>query len=154
MYPYLLFAHSLFRWLVLISLVYAVYSGFKGWYRKDIFTQNNDRVRHWTATIVHIQFILAIGLYSLSPIIRYFYANYKEAVHDRSIRFFGMEHSLMMLISVIIITIGSMIAKRKDSDTAKFKTMAICYGIGLFIILLNIPWPFSPLVSRPWFRML
>lgn len=153
MYPYILALHSFFRWLVLLSLLYAIYIGIKGWMSKSVFTKHDDRVRHITATIVHIQFIAAICLYSISPIIRYFYAHYKEAVHDRSIRFFGMEHSLMMLIAVIVITIGSMVSKRKKTDLGKYKAMAIWYGIGLVIILVNVPWPFSPLVSRPWLRM-
>ena len=60
---------------------------------------------------------------------------------------------ILALIAVIIITIGSMLAKRKINDRDKFKTMAIWYSIGLLVILANIPWPFSPLVSRPWFRI-
>lgn len=153
MYPYILFFHSIWRWFVLVSLLYSVFRGFQGWRRGDAFSKEDDTLRHMTATVVHIQLILGLLIYSISPLIRYFWSNYHEAVHERDIRFFGMEHSLMMLIAVIIITVGSMLAKRKENDRDKFKTMAIWYSIGLLIILLNIPWPFSPLVSRPWFRM-
>lgn len=59
----------------------------------------------------------------------------------------------MMLVSVVIVTIGSMRARRQASDRDKFRTIAIWYGVALLVILLNIPWPFSPLVSRPWFRV-
>lgn len=153
MYPYVLFFHSIWRWFVLVSLIYAVYRGIQGWRRSEAFTGADDTLRHITATVVHIQLILAVWLYGISPLIRYFWANFHEAVHEREIRFFGMEHSLMMLVSVILVTIGSMKAKRQGTDQGKFKTMAIWYGIALLVILLNIPWPFSPLVSRPWFRM-
>lgn len=153
MYPYILFAHSIWRWFVLVSMLYAVYRGFKGWLQGEPFTSADDTLRHMTATVVHIQLILGLVLYGISPLVRYFLQNYHEAVHERDIRFFGMEHSLMMLISVVGVTIGSMLAKRKDNDAAKFRTMAIWYGVALLVILANIPWPFSPLVSRPWFRM-
>jgi hypothetical protein len=63
-----------------------------------------------------------------------------------------MEHSLMMIVAIVIITIGSAKAKRKPTDIEKFKTMAIWFSIGLFIILVNIPWPFSPFASRSFFR--
>jgi hypothetical protein len=57
-----------------------------------------------------------------------------------------------MIIAIIIITIGSAKAKRKQAENEKFKTMAIWFTIGLLVILANIPWPFSPLTSRPYFR--
>ncbi|WP_255501623.1 hypothetical protein [Olivibacter sp. SDN3] len=109
-------------------------------------------MRHWIATIVHIQLLFGLGLYVISPLVNYFLHHFKEAVHLREIRFFGMEHSLMMLIAVVVITIGSAKAKRKPTAVEKYKTMAIWFTVGLFIILTSIPWSFSPLTSRPSFR--
>jgi hypothetical protein len=61
-----------------------------------------------------------------------------------------MEHSLMIIIAITIITIGSILAKRQKTDKEKFRTMAVWYTAGLLVILSSVPWPFSPLVSRPW----
>ena len=152
MYSIILVLHSLVRWFVLISLLYSTYRAFSGWLSKRNFSPVDNSIRHWTATIAHIQLILGFSLYFISPIIDYFLHNYKDAVHQRAIRFFGMEHSLMMLIAVVIITIGSAKAKRKKTDTEKFKTMAMWFSIALLIILISIPWPFSPLAGRPYFR--
>ncbi|MEZ5038581.1 MAG: hypothetical protein R2828_01760 [Saprospiraceae bacterium] len=152
MYQTLLVLHSLVRWFVLASLLLAIYKGYKGWLTNKPFSKYDNKVRHWTATIAHIQLCIGLWLYFISPIINYFLHNYKEAVHQREIRFFGMEHNLMMLAAIIIITIGSAKAKRKPIDQEKFKTMALWFTVGLLIILLSIPWTFSPLASRPLFR--
>ncbi|GAB3173592.1 hypothetical protein GCM10027291_30180 [Telluribacter humicola] len=96
--------------------------------------------------------MLGLGLYFISPIIDYFLHNFWDAIHQREIRFFGMEHSSMMIAAVVVITIGSAKAKRRQTDAEKFRTMAIWFAIGLFIILTSIPWSFSPLTSRPNFR--
>lgn len=152
MYSTLLSLHSLVRWFVLASLLFAIFCAYKGWLSKKQFSKFDNSVRHWTATIAHIQIVIGLLLYFVSPIIDYFLHNYNEAVHLREIRFFGMEHSLMMLTAIVIITIGSAKAKRKQTDTEKFKTMAIWFTIGLFIILTSIPWAFSPLASRPYYR--
>ncbi len=152
MYSTLLALHSLTRWLVLISLLYSIYRAYNGWSSNRSFSNYDNALRHWTATIAHVQLTLGLLLYYISPVVGYFLTNFKEAVHEREIRFFGMEHSLMMLIGIIVITIGSVKTKRMPSDQEKFKTMAICFSIGLFIILTSIPWSFSPLVSRPNFR--
>jgi len=152
MYPPLLTIHSLFRWLVLLSIIYATYNSYKGWFSEKIYTKVDNRVRHWTATIAHIQLTIGIWLYFISPIVDYFLNHTSDAMHQREIRFFGLEHSSMMLTAIIAITLGSSIAKRKPTDKQKFKTMAIWFTIGLVIILVNIPWSFSPLTSRPNFR--
>ena len=152
MYSTLLALHSLFRWLVLASLLFAIFRGIQGWRSSKSFSKFDNAVRHNTATIAHVQLLLGIWLYTISPIIRYFLHNFKEAVHQREVRFFGMEHSLMMVTAVVIITIGSMKAKRAETDRLQFKTMAIWYAVALIILLSSIPWQFSPLVSRPWFR--
>ncbi|MFN8284236.1 MAG: hypothetical protein U0U67_13540 [Chitinophagales bacterium] len=119
---------------------------------KKPFTAFDNRVRHTTATIAHIQLIIGLWLYGISPVVRYFLANFKEAIHQREIRFFGMEHITVMLVAMVVITIGSAMAKRKPTDLQKFKTMAIWFTFGLLLILSSVPWKFSPLISRPYFR--
>ena len=152
MYSTLLSLHSLFRWLVLVLLVFAIYTAYRGVVTKKAFSKFDNSVRHWTATIAHIQLLLGLSLYYISPVTHYFLNNFKDAVHQREVRFFGMEHSLMMITAVVIITIGSAKAKRKQTDNEKFRTIATWYTVGVIIILLSIPWTFSPLVSRPYFR--
>ena len=152
MYSILLAVHSLVRWLVLISLLVAIFQAYKGWLGNKPFTKFDNTIRIATASIAHVQFVLGLVLYCISPVVRYFLGYFKTAVHEREIRFFGMEHIAMMLIAVVLITIGSMKAKRQSTDKQRFKTMAIWFTIALIIILTSIPWQFSPLISRPYFR--
>ncbi|MDD2266853.1 hypothetical protein [Sulfuricurvum sp.] len=149
----LLTLHSWLRWLVLISLIYALYRAYKGWLKGSEFGIFEDRVRHNTTTIAHIQLIAGIWLYLISPITTFFFHHFADAVHVREIRFFGIEHSSTMLIAILLITIGSALAKRKSIDREKFKTIAIWFSIALLLILAAIPWEFSPLVSRPYLRI-
>jgi len=152
MFPIVLTLHSLVRWLVLVSLLFAVYRGFRGWRSGSAFSAFDNSVRHLTATIAHIQLMLGLWLYFISPLTDYFLHHFKEAVHERTLRFFGMEHSLMMFVAIVVITIGSAKARRKPTDNEKYKTMALWYTVGLLLILTSVPWAFSPLVSRPWLR--
>ena len=152
MYSLILTIHSLLRWLVLSSLVYTIYRAWLGWLKDKKFSDGDNRIRVLTATIAHIQLVIGLILYFISPIVNYFLSNFKDAVHSRGIRFFGMEHSIMMLVAIVFITIGSAAAKRQQTDKGKFKTMAIWLTIALVFILISIPWPFSPLAGRPYFR--
>lgn len=152
MYQTLTFYHSIVRWLVLISLVYSIYRAYRGYFQNLQFSKTDNLVRHWTATIVHIQLIIGIILYTQSPIIKYFWTHFNEAIQNLDNTFFGIIHIILMLTAIILITIGSALSKRKTDDKEKFKTMLIWYSISLFFILIAIPWPFSPIANRPYFR--
>lgn len=153
MYQVILPLHSVVRWFVIISLLFSIYNAYKGWLTNKAFTKFDNAVRHWAATIAYIQLMLGIVLYFISPIVDYFLNNFNEAVKDNEIRFFGMEHGIMMLIGILLITIGSLRAKRREADNQKFKTMAIWFSIAFLIILISIPFPFSSPASRPYFRL-
>jgi hypothetical protein len=152
MYFILLTTHSYFRWIVLVALLAAIFTAYHGWLKKRKFSAVDNRIRNIAATAANIQFLLGLSLYFISPIVRYFYRDFQNAFHMREIRFFGMEHSVMMLIAIGLISTGSAKAKQKTTDREKFKTMAVWFTIALLVILSSIPWPFTGLVSRPYFR--
>lgn len=152
MYQTLTFLHSTVRWLVLLSLMFSILRAYKGYFKDLKFSASDNTLRHWTATIAHIQLMLGIALYSQSPIVKYFWKNFQVAKESFDLLFFGLIHIVLMLISITLITIGSAMAKREVSEKKKFRTMLIYYDIALIIIFLAIPWPFSPLANRPYLR--
>ncbi|CAM3602882.1 hypothetical protein [Zobellia roscoffensis] len=152
MYQSFTYVHSIVRWLVLFSLIYSVYRAYKGYFQGLKFTERDNLTRHWTATIAHIQLVIGIILYSQSPTIKYFWENFDQAITDLESTFFGLIHIILMLLAIVFLTIGSALAKRKPTDSAKFKTMLIWFSLALLIIFIAIPWPFSPLAHRPYIR--
>jgi hypothetical protein len=152
MYPTLLVLHSLFRWLVLGTLIFSIYRAYVGFTKNKTFSKSDNSLRHWTATTAHVKFIIGITLYTKSPLIKYFLGNFKETIHVWETSFFGIIHSLLMLTSVVLITIGSAFAKRKKTDKEQCKTMLLWFSVALLIIFIAIPWPFSPLANRPYYR--
>lgn len=153
MYQTLTFLHSLFRWLVLISLFCSIFRAWKGYSaRKKEFSRTDNSLRHWTATIAHIQLVLGITLYTQSPLVRYFWKNFDQAKASLDLLFFGLIHIGLMLTAIVLITTGSSMTKRKKDDREKFRTMLVYYSIALIIIFLAVPWPFSPLAHRPYLR--
>lgn len=152
MYATLLVLHSLTRWLVLVFLVYAIYRAWVGYSQNKLFSRADNATRHWTATVAHIQLMLGILLYTQSPMVKYFWSQAQISIQNLEALFYGLIHLVLMLTSIVVLTIGSALAKRRPSDKQKFKTMLFWYSIALFIIFIAIPWPFSPLANRPNFR--
>lgn len=152
MYTLLLSIHSLFRWAVLISLLYALLRAYRGWLLGKSFSKLDNTTCHVTTTTAHIQLVLGVVLYCISPVVDYFLHHFSDAIHRREIRFFGMEHPFVMLLAIFVITIGSVKVRKCQEDKEKFKTMVLWFTAGLLLILSSIPWSFSPLVSRPLIR--
>lgn len=154
MYSTLLIVHSIFRWLVLLSLVYAIVNALRSYYLQLNFRKSDDLLRHWTATIAHVQFMIGMVLYFKSPVVKFATDVTNPDFLINSHQFFRYVHISLMLLSVVLITIGSAKSKRAETDALKFKIMLLWFSIALLIIFLAIPWPFSPLVSRPYLRIL
>ena len=150
MFNTLLIAHSLMRWLVLGTLGYSIYRCWQGSRSPIVFTKADNSLRHWAATIAHIQLMLGIVLYTQSPTVKYFNNGMGDMQGEPT--FFGIIHIVLMLAAIVVITVGSAKAKRKTTDAAKFKTIMLYFSIGLSIIFIAIPWPFSPLAHRPLIR--
>lgn len=152
MYSTLLILHSLTRWIVLIFLVYSVYRAFVGYTQNKVFSKTDNAFRHWTATVAHIQLMIGMVLYIQSPLVKFFWAQTDIGFQNPDLTFFGLLHFILMLTAIVVLTIGSALAKRKSTDKEKFKTVMVWFSITLIIIFLAIPWSFSPLAARPDFR--
>lgn len=150
MYQLLIYLHSFLRWFVLISLIVAVYKAYRGYFSNAAFKKGDNAIRHWIATIAHVQLMVGMVLYFQSPLIKYFLKN--GAKESFEFLFFGMIHSTLMLVAIVIVTIGSAMAKRRKTDKEKFRTMLVWYSLALIIIFIAIPWPFSPFANRPYLR--
>lgn len=152
MYNLLLETHSFFRWIVLLALLVTILRSFFRYKMQLNFSALDNFLRHTTATIAHIQLLIGIVLYTQSPIVSYFWRNLKDARQIPDMLFFGLIHIALMLTAVVVVSIGSAVAKRKQFDQEKFRTIFLMYLVGLVIILVAVPWPFSPLSSRPYIR--
>lgn len=152
MYYTLLILHNIIRWILFIGMVYALFNSWLALIQNKNFTAN-DRLLNWLVCTTGLtQMAIGLMLYCISPLTEHFIQHYQEAVHQRSMRFFGMEHSLMMLVSIVLILIGNRKAFQQEQDRMKHRTLAIWYTIALIIIIINIPWPFSPFAARPLIR--
>lgn len=98
----------------------------------------------------HIQLLAGLILYLISDIVKTGLSDMGGAMKDPALRFWTVEHILGMVIAIALITLGRMGLKKADNDISKHKNIAIYFLIGLFILLISIPWPFSA-ISRPWF---
>ena len=152
MHQTLLSLHSINRWLLLFFLMYSIFLSARGVLSSRVFSKQDNLIRHLTATISHIQLMLGLALYMISPIVKFNPAIPETRLWVGEHEFFRYVHISLMILSVVMITIGSARAKRAPADREKFGTMLLWFVLSLIVIFIAIPWPFSPLANRPFFR--
>ena len=138
-YALLVHIHSILRWLVLAAIILSLFIAYQGKKRREY---NAGIGYHRFALImVHLQFIAGIVLYFISPKVIMAATSFKDPV----LRFFFVEHLIIMLAAVVVITIGFVKYKKTSDYRKKLKRIIVYYTIGLIIILIGIPWPFRNL---------
>lgn len=152
MFTLLLGLHSGLRWLALAALVLGCLRALYAWRRAAPFTRYDGALRTAVVQILQLQMVVGYVLYFYSPLVRLFWRDPGSALAHSSVWFFGAVHITLMTLAVIIATAGEALAKRVQEDRARFARFAIATGLALGLILIAIPWPFSPLAARPFFR--
>ncbi|UII29141.1 cytochrome B [Fulvivirga maritima] len=142
----LIHAHSGLRWLVLISILYAIINSIGKTKGTVPYTGKDKKAALFALIFTHIQLVVGVILYFISPKVIFS----GSSMGEPALRFYLVEHSVMMVIAIALITIGYSKAKRLTDDGKKFKTILTFYAIGLLIMLISIPWPFRHL-GGSWF---
>lgn len=142
----LIHAHSGLRWIVLILLILAIVKMISGWTGLKEFKASDKKIALFAMISYHTQFLIGLVLFFISAKT----ARPEGFMGIKVFRFFNVEHSLMMIIAMVLITIGYSKSKKIEEDKKKFKTIAIFYTIALIIILAAIPWPFRTELGGHW----
>ena len=137
----LLNVHSYLAYVVLAILVVAVVNALTGLSGKRMFTLERDfRISLFALIVSHLQLLVGLILYFLSP-------NGFQAIQrlgmggmNAEARLLALEHPLVNIIAVVLITIGWSRHKKFMEGDKKFRAISIFYGLGLVLLLSCIPW--------------
>ena len=133
--------HSGWAYITLIILIFAVVNALIGLTSKKEFKDKDLRISLFTLIVSHLQLIIGFIAYFLSAQFAYVLDNgMGAAMKAPEIRLFVIEHPLMMILAIVVITVGFSKHKKQSSDNGKFKTIALYYGIALIFVLSRIPW--------------
>ena len=140
MYIGLLHFHSYFRYVVLALLVITVIKSLIGFFSKKEFSALDNKLGLFLLASVHLQFVVGIALYFVSPNVKQALSDMGAAMKNPELRLWSVEHVTIMVLVVIIITLGRVLSKKADTDHLKFKRASTYYTIGLILLMYGIPW--------------
>lgn len=140
MYLGLLHAHSYIAFAALILLIVASLNGIIGMTSNKEFKDGDRKLSLFALIFTHIQLLIGLILYFNSPNVKVFDLPMGEIMKDANLRLYAIEHPLINIIAVVLVTIGFSRHKKMATSQAKFKSIAIMYALGAILILSRIPW--------------
>lgn len=130
--------HSGLAYIVLAILIVVFIYVFINYINNKSFTERVRKASLVGLIAAHIQLLIGLVLYFISPKGIFNFSG--EAMGDAMSRLYMLEHPLTMIIGIILITVGYSKAKKGEHDAGRHKNILIYYGLGLFLMLLRIPW--------------
>ena len=136
MYQFIQKFHSGWAYIALLLLIIATANALIGMLSKKEFTARDRKIALFGLIGIHIQLLVGMILYFVSPL---GFASFGQMA-DKALRLTSLEHPLINIIAIALITIGWSKHKKLTTSESKFKTFTIFYGLGLVLILSRIPW--------------
>jgi hypothetical protein len=134
MYSGLLVSHSYLRYAVLALLLVVIFTSLLGWLNKRAYSSTDNKLSLFLFIGTHLQLLLGLLLYFVSPFVQFGSSTMKDA----TTRYWTVEHSTIMIIAIVLITMARVTAKKMTSSDAKHKRMFIFNALALVLILTGI----------------
>ncbi len=137
--------HSTIALLLLIVFALALVFHIIGLLTSSQYTKGH-RVAALVAFISsHLQLLVGLVIYFISPL---GVSNLSgDTMKDSLGRLYALEHPLINIVAIALITIGYSRAKKATSDKKKFTSIVVFYALGLVLILSRIPWQTWALIN-------
>jgi len=142
-YQFFLHFHSGFRYIVMVLVLLSIILSLLGWFAKRPYTEGNRKINLFAMISAHTQLLIGLVLYFLSPFVKF-----KDAMADKMTRYWTVEHLVMMLFAIALITIGHARSKRALLPEGKHRAIAIFYGLAIIVIVAAIIQSGRPVVGK------
>jgi len=136
MYTFVQKFHSGWAYLALLLLVIVVFDSFSGWFSKREFTKKDKLIALLGLIATHIQLVVGFIVYFISPKGLESFGQ----MEDADLRLTSLEHPLLNVLAIVLITIGWSRHKKAIASDLKFKSIFVFYLLGLILIVARIPW--------------
>lgn len=139
MYTGIQHLHSGVAYLALFALVVVIIYMLLGSLSNREFTEKDRKIGLIAFVLCHIQLLFGLILYFISPLGLAMLQS-GSAMSDPAARLIALEHPLINIIAIVIISVGYIKAKKPGASRARFRSIYMMYAIGLVLILSRLPW--------------
>ena len=135
MYIGLKHLHSFLPYLLLTVLLIAFVKSVIAYRRQHPHTEGHRKNGLILLILAHTQFLIGGILYFVSPMSTGGLNNLGAAMKDPTLRLYTLEHPLMMILAIVLITMAYSKSKKDISSQLKHKIKSLYFGLALVLIL-------------------
>lgn len=139
MYIGLQHAHSGLAYLALLALAIVILWTLIGALTGREFQEKDRKIALVGFVICHLQLLIGLVLYFVSPL-GFSLLTGGGAMEDPTARLTALEHPVINILAIVLISVGFIRAKKLTTSKAKFRSIYMLYAVGLVLILSRIPW--------------
>ena len=132
--------HSYWAYIVLLMLIVAIGNALLGKFMNKSFTIKDLRISLFALIVTHIQLLVGLILYFVSPRFNAWQEGVGAVMGDASLRLYLVEHPVTNILAVVLITMGWSMHKRQAESSKKFLRIGLFYLLGTVLLLSRIPW--------------
>ena len=148
MYTTVLILHSWIRWAALVCGIGALLAALTGG-----ASSRGERWGRFLVMTLDLQMLLGLLLYFfVSPNMAMIRANFGEAMQSSQLRFWAVEHVTAMVAAVILAHVGTVLARKAATPSARRTRQLIFYGLSTLLMIAATPWP-GLIYGRPLLRL-
>ena len=132
--------HSYWSYIVLGVLVIAILNAFIGRFSDKPFTIKDLRISLFALIVTHIQLLIGLTLYFVSPRFSAWQEGMGAIMGDSTLRLYLIEYPVTNILAVVLITMGWSMHKRQTKSRKRFMRIGLFYLMGLVLLLSRFPW--------------
>jgi hypothetical protein len=141
MYPFVLGLHNLIRWVVLLAGAWAILLAWRGWLGRGSWTVTESRAVKIFVGTLDLQLTVGLLLYFVfSPLTRGAFSDFGAAMRDAPMRYFVVEHLVIMIVAIAVAHVGAGRVKKATTDPERFQRASIWLGIAFAAVAGFVPW--------------
>jgi hypothetical protein len=133
--------HNLVRWVVVLGGLWALIAVVRGLAGKLRYDAAAEGAGKFFVSVLDLQVVIGVILYLVSPLVKAAMTQgMAAAMQNADLRFFLVEHAVIMVLAAVAAHVGLATARRGATDQAKYTRALIWYLIATVLIAYGTPW--------------
>jgi len=146
--------HSLLRWAIVLTGIWAIIRAIKGVSGNSAYTSADKKAGLFFMISLDIQLLVGLVMYFVTSDLglHAFQTNGAAVMSNGGLRYFAVEHAFVGIVAIALVHIGRSKVKKATSDAQRHKLSLIFFAIAFVLLASRVPWPWTAIgANRGWF---
>lgn len=132
--------HSFFAYAFLTFSILSFGYALVNLITKDKFNNTQFGLAKYAFISGHCQILIGLVIWFRMGFLTQLQTNAKELLSNPQVRLLAIEHPVINIIGIVLISFGFIHMKKADTDRTKHLRILVFYGIATALIMSRIPW--------------